>query len=93
MNHTIYRVASEALWTAGGKAVAKTPVATFRTRLNPLSYRLANFEGMSAGIRLADGRQTVLLLCDAQSGAGNRLFHLKDYLRVLVLPAKTQTKN
>lgn len=93
VNHTVYRVDPEALWTAGGKAVAKTPVATFRTRLNPLSYRLANFEGMAAGIRLADGRQTVLLLCDAQSGAGNRLFHLKDYLRVLVLPAKTQTKN
>lgn len=86
VNHKIYRVDPQSLITVEGGEVEKTPVASFRTRLNPFSYRLANYEGMAAGIRLPDGRQTVLLLCDAQSGAGNRLFHLKDYLRVLVLP-------
>lgn len=87
VNHKIYRVDSQALLVAEGGEVEKTPVASFRTHLNPFSYRMANYEGMAAGIRLPDGRQTVLLLCDAQSGAGNRLFHLKDYLRVLILPS------
>lgn len=90
VNHKIYRVDSHSLSEAKGGEVKKTHVVSFRTRLNPFSYRLANYEGMAAGIRLPDGRQTVLLLCDAQSGAGNRLFHMKDYLRVLVLPPVTE---
>lgn len=90
VNHKIYRVDPQSLLEAEGGEVEKTLVVSFRTRLNPFSYRLANYEGMAAGIRLPDGRQTVLLLCDAQSGAGNRLFHLKDYLRVLVLPPVTE---
>lgn len=88
VNHKLYRADTDSLLRGKRKTVDKALVASFRTRLNPFSYRLANYEGMCAGIRLADGRQTLLLVSDSQSGAGNRLFHLKDYLRVLVLPDK-----
>lgn len=89
VNHKLYRVDTDSLLRGEKDTVDKTLVAAFRTRLNPFSYRLANYEGMCAGIRLADGRQTLLLVSDSQSGAGNCLFHLKDYLRVLVLPEKS----
>ena len=39
---------------------------------------------MCLGPRLEDGRQTVLLVSDSQNRAGNPLFHLKDYIRVIV---------
>lgn len=46
---------------------------------------LANYEGMCLGCKLADGRQTILLINDSQGGYGNRLFHLKDYIRVGIM--------
>lgn len=88
VHHRLYQVDARALAEASGAVVRKKHLLSFRTRLNPFSYRLANYEGLCAGIRLKDGRQTVLLLSDAQHGAGNRLFRLKDYLRVLVLQTK-----
>ena len=45
----------------------------------------ANYEGMCLGPKLADGSQIILLIADSQNRAGNPLFHLKDYVRVLVL--------
>lgn len=86
VNHKLYQVDADQLLRVKKRPVEKTLVVSFRTRLNPFSWRLANYEGLCPGIRLADGRQTLLLVSDSQSGAGNRLFHLKDYLRVLVLP-------
>lgn len=84
--HKIYRVDEAELNKANGHILQKHLVKAFCTRLNPLSYKLANYEGLCAGIRLKDGRQTLLLLNDAQSGAGNRFYRLKDYIRVLILP-------
>jgi len=44
----------------------------------------ANYEGMCLGPRLEDGRQTILLISDSQNRAGNPLYHLKDYIKVIV---------
>lgn len=46
---------------------------------------LANYEGMCLGPRLADGSQTLLLVADSQGRAGKSLFHLKDYIKVIVI--------
>lgn len=46
---------------------------------------IANYEGMCLGRKLADGRQTILLINDSQGGYGNKLFHLKDYIRVGII--------
>lgn len=70
----IYRVKPE---TAG-----KTLMAEWKTKLNLTRRNFANYEGMCLGTRLIDGRQTILLLSDSQSGYGNMLFHLKDYIKV-----------
>lgn len=45
----------------------------------------ANYEGMCLGPRLSDGRQTLLLISDSQNRAGNSLFRLKDYIKVIVI--------
>lgn len=63
----------------------KRLLADFTTRLSPVSLTFANYEGMCLGRRLADGRQTLLLVSDAQGGAGRAGVHLKSYLKVLVL--------
>ncbi|MCM1107581.1 MAG: esterase-like activity of phytase family protein [Clostridium sp.] len=65
----------------------KRKIASFRTRLTPVSYRWANYEGMCLGPRLPDGRQTLLLVSDSQSGAGKGRIRLRDYLKILILPA------
>ena len=48
----------------------------------------ANYERMCLGPKLADGGQTVLLVSDSQGRAGNSLFRLKDYIKVLVIANK-----
>ncbi|MCD8281799.1 MAG: esterase-like activity of phytase family protein [Prevotella sp.] len=63
----------------------KTLQTKWSTRLNLTRKDIANYEGMCPGIRLRDGRQTILLLSDAQNGAGNALFRLQDYIRVGIL--------
>lgn len=66
----------------------QTPVAEiaeWRTQLGIFSRSLANYEGMCLGRRLADGRQTVLCVSDAQGGAGRCGVHLRDFIRVVVL--------
>lgn len=68
------------------KALTKTLVASFDTHMKLINWRLANYEGMCLGPRLADGRQTVLLVSDSQGGYGKRNIRLKDYLRVVILP-------
>lgn len=66
--------------------MAKTPVAEFRTHLRIVGRKnLANYEGMCLGPVLPDGRRTLLLVADSQDRHGNRLFRLKDYIRVIVL--------
>lgn len=60
-------------------------VATWRTHLDVFRRSFANYEGMCLGRRLADGRQTVLCVSDAQGGTGRFGVHLRDFLRVVVL--------
>lgn len=65
----------------------KRLITEFTTRLRIAGRKtLANYEGMCLGPTLPDGRRTLLLVADSQSRSGNRLFRLKDYIRVVVLP-------
>ncbi len=68
------------------KFLVKELVATFRTRLTPVHRSFANYEGMCLGRRLADGRQTLLLINDSQAAAGKAGIRLKDFVKVLILP-------
>ena len=65
--------------------VKKHLLASFTTSITLLRLNLANYEGLSLGIRLKDGRQTLLLLNDSQAGEGKGAFHLKDYIKVGIL--------
>lgn len=63
----------------------KSLVTEFRTTLRiPGRKDLANYEGMCLGPLLPNGRRTLLLVADSQNRQGNRLFRLKDYIRVIV---------
>jgi len=70
-------------WTQNGQ---KEKLGEWRSRFNPLNTRFANYEGMCLGPVLNDGSQTLLLVSDSQGRYGKGLWHLKDYLRVVVLP-------
>jgi putative lipoprotein len=67
--------------------VSKHLLARWDTRLRLFRFDLANYEGLCLGRRLADGRQTLLCVSDAQGGAGRWFLRLHDVLRVVVLPA------
>lgn len=69
------------------KFLQKREIAAFETALNLTKLNFANFEGMCLGPTLKDGRRTLILINDSQDGAGNSLYHLKDYLKVIVLPS------
>ncbi len=91
----IFRVSPGSGWQIDGntklstldpnKFLIKRLIANFTTKITPVKLNFANYEGMCLGRRLADGRQTVLLINDSQAGAGRRVLHLKDYIKVLVL--------
>lgn len=70
----------------GNKFLIKKLLTTFTTKFTPFRKTFANYEGMCLGQRLADGRQTLLLVNDSQGGYGKGMFHLKDYVKVIVLP-------
>lgn len=70
------------------KALPKTLLCSFDTHLSLFKTAYANYEAMCMGARLADGRQTLLLLCDSQAGAGKGNRHLKDFIKVIVLPGE-----
>ncbi len=55
------------------------------TGVTLLRQNFANYEGMCPGRRLVDGRQTLLLVSDSQGGYGKGPFHLKDYIRAVVM--------
>ena len=64
----------------------KKPLYAFHTGIRLLGKKnFANYEGMCLGPRLADGRQTVLLVADSQNRAGNSIYNLKDYIKVVVI--------
>ncbi len=64
----------------------KRLVATWTTKLNATRRNFSNYEGMTLGARLADGRQTILVVSDSQGGYGRGPIHLKDNVRVLIMP-------
>ena len=67
----------------------KKPLFDFHTGIRLFGKKnFANYEGMCLGPKLADGRQTILLVADSQNRAGNSLFHLKDYIKVIVISNK-----
>ena len=67
----------------------KKPLFSFSTGIRLMGKKnFANYEGMCLGPTLEDGRQTILLVADSQNRAGNSLFHLKDYIKVLVIANK-----
>ncbi len=68
-------------------------IAEWTTRFHALNTRLANYEGLCLGPCLADGRQTILLVSDAQGGMGRGRYKLKDYLRVVILPCDKEKRN
>lgn len=63
----------------------KTLICSFMTRLRIGRMNLSNYEGMCLGPKLADGRQTLILIADSQNGLGNWLYHIKDHLRLIIL--------
>ena len=67
----------------------KKPLHAFSTKIHFIGKKnLANYEGMCLGPRLADGKQTILLIADSQNRAGNLFFHLKDYIKAIVIDTK-----
>ena len=75
--------------TDRNRFLRKTPLFAFSTGIRLMGRKnFANYEGMCLGPKLADGGQTVLLVSDSQGRAGNSLFRLKDYIKVLVIANK-----
>ena len=69
-----------------GGDLTKRPLYAFSTGIRFLGKKnFANYEGMCLGPKLADGRQTLLLIADSQNRAGKFLFHLKDYIKVVLI--------
>lgn len=68
------------------KPLEKRLLCQFTTRLSFGRMNFGNYEGMTLGPSLDDGRQTLLLVSDSQNGMGNAFYHLRDYLKVIVLP-------
>ena len=68
----------------------KKRLHAFSTKIHFLGRKnFANYEGMCLGPKQEDGSQIILLIADSQNRAGNALFHLKDYVRVLKITPPT----
>ena len=68
------------------KFVIKRLISTFKTKYTPFLHNFANYEGMCLGRKLADGRNTLIMVCDSQAGFGKGPLRLNDYIKVLILP-------
>lgn len=67
------------------KTISKTLLCSFTTKLNVGKMNIANYEGVCEGPTLTDGRRTLILINDSQDGAGNSLYKLKDYIKIIVI--------
>lgn len=66
----------------------KIMMEKWATRFNLWNTRFSNYEGMCLGPVLDDGTQTLLLLCDSQSGYGRGIWKLRDRLKIIKLHPK-----
>ncbi|MBR1917038.1 MAG: esterase-like activity of phytase family protein [Bacteroidaceae bacterium] len=73
----------DATQTGAYDSPSKRLLFSFTTHISRLNY--ANYEGMCLGPTLDDGRQTLIIINDSQGGVRNGPFHLKDYLKVVIL--------
>ena len=69
----------------GKKPLVKTLVAEWTSSVSVAGVSWANYEGMCPGARLSDGRQTLLLVSDSQSGYSKGSFSLKDFIKVIFI--------
>ena len=67
---------------APGALLEKALLAEFRTKINLTARSFANYEGICAGPRLADGSLVLLLVSDSQDQYRG---YLKDWFRTVVL--------
>ena len=65
-----------------GDTLRKQLLTEFRTRINLTRRSFANYEGICAGPRLADGRQVLLLVADSQKRYKG---YLKDWFKTIVI--------
>jgi len=65
-----------------GDTLRKQLLTEFRTRINLTRRSFANYEGICAGPRLADGRQVLLLVADSQN---RHKGYLKDWFKTIVI--------
>ena len=69
-----------------GEVLKKMLLTEFRTKVNITRRSFANYEGICAGPKLADGRQLLILVCDSQNQYRGVM---KDWFRTVVLPTQT----
>lgn len=67
---------------AAGSLLPKRLLTEIRTKLTLVNYRIANYEGLCLGPRLAGGGRVLLLLSDSQSRYGGVL---KDWFKTVVV--------
>ena len=67
---------------AGRQPMEKTLIAEWMTAVGLLDVSIANYEGMCAGPRLADGRQVIVLISDSQNQYAGVL---KDWVKTIVI--------
>ena len=65
-----------------GDLLQKQLLTEFRTSINLTNRSFANYEGLCAGPKLADGRQVLLLVADSQNQYKGRL---KDWFKTVVI--------
>ena len=66
----------------GRKPMEKILLAEWMTAVGLLDVSIANYEGMCAGPRLADGRQVIVLISDSQNQYAGVL---KDWVKTIVI--------
>ena len=67
-----------------GEQLNKTLLTSFRTRFNFIRRNFANYEGICAGPKLADGRQLLILICDSQNQYKGVM---RDWFKTIILPS------
>ena len=67
-----------------GEQLNKTLLTSFRTRFNLIRRNFANYEGICAGPKLADGRQLLILICDSQNQYKGIM---RDWFKTIILPS------